>query len=188
MTHEIIILIILAAAAVAVAYLATKRSKANSASVSAPVTTYSGSGGVMPQPAPFKGPLTVADYTASFFGGTLAGKEVYPYKLPASVRGYGPGGAYDKDCFDPRAFDAASERIIGPDGTYVDVRTLTRHHADGSTAAIEPMTMRQWLYGLTIDPASVPKDDLLAMGMVTAPRAYLREHAYNGPGAFGGGA
>lgn len=134
------------------------------------------------------GPLTAADYAASFFGGTLNGKVVYAYKLPTGVRGYGPGGVYDKDCFDPRAFDAASERIIGPDGTYVDVRTLTRHLTDGSVVSIEPMTMRQWLYGLTIDPASVPKDDLLANGMVTAPRAYLREHAYSGPGAFGGGA
>lgn len=134
------------------------------------------------------GPLTAADYAASFFGGTLNGKVVYAYKLPAGVRGYGPGGTYDKDCFDPRAFDAARERIIGPDGNYVDVRTLTRHHADGSTAPIEPMTMRQWLYGLTIDPDSIDKSDLLAQSMVTAPRAYLREHAYTGPGAFGGGA
>lgn len=132
--------------------------------------------------------LTAADYSASFFGDHLGDKGVYPYKQLVPLRGYGKDGVYDKTKFDPRAFDAATERIIGPDGTYVDVRTLTRHHTDGSTASIDPMTMRQWLYGLTIDPASVPKDDLLAQGLVIAPRAYLREHAYTGPGAFGGSA
>ncbi len=181
MTPETIVILVLLIIAVAAALIAMRRKKAD-----APLTTYSGAGGTMP--APTAATLTAADYANTFFGGTLNGNVVYAYKLPSGVRGYGPGGVYDKDCFDPRAFDAASERIIGPDGTYVDVRTLTRHHADGSTAAIEPMTMRQWLYGLTLDPASVPKDDLLAMGMVTAPRAYLREHAYTGPGAFGGGA
>ena len=180
------IFIIAAVAAIIVAgvfYVQVRKSKAEP-----PVTTYSGSGGVMPQPAPFKGPLTVADYTASFFGGTLAGKVVYAYKLPAGVRGYGPGGAYDKNSFDPRAFDATTGRLLGTKGHYVDVLTLTRHYPDGSTEVVEPMTMRQWLYGLTIDPACVPKNDLLGQGIVIAPRGYLRAGTYNGPGSFGGGA
>lgn len=173
----IIILALIAIALGALWYMQSRKS--GDTPTPAPVTYPSGAKA---------GPLTAADYAATFFGGTLNGNVVYAYKLPSGVRGYGPGGVYDKDRFDPRAFDAATERIIGPDGTYVDVRTLTRHLTDGSVVSIEPMTMRQWLYGLTIDPASVPKGDLLAQGIVTAPRAYLWEHAYTGPGAFGGGA
>lgn len=182
MTPETIIIIILALIAVALGALWYAQSRKSKDAVPPSSATPAA-----PPVAPSK-PLTAADYSASFFGNHLGDQVVYPYKQLVPLRGYGPGGEYDPTKFDPRAFDAASERIIGPDGTYVDVRTLKRHHADGSTASIEPMTMRQWLYGLTIDPASVPKDDLLAQGIVTAPRAYLREHAYTGPGAFGGGA
>ncbi len=178
-TITILVLIAIAAAAIVVTLMRQRKPD------DAPQSTTSGSDPTQPAKSV---QLTAADYAESFFGGHLGAAVAYPYKLPAYAKGYGPNGEYDKNKFDPRAFDAKSERIIGPDGTYVDVRTLTRHHADGSTAQIEPMTMRQWLYGLTIDPVSVPKDDLLAQGIVTAPRAYLREHAYTGPGSFGGGA
>ncbi len=177
-TITILVLIAIAAAAIVVTLMRQRKD-------AAPERT-SGAAGAAPPAKPVQ--LTAADYSESFFGGHLGTATVYPYKLPAGAKGYGPDGAYDKDCFDPRAFDAARERIIGTGGNYVDVRTLTRHLASGETVSIEPMTMRQWLYGLTIDPASVPKGDLLAQGIVTAPRAYLREHAYTGPGAFGGGA
>lgn len=182
MTPEIVTLIVLAAIAVAALILWQVR-KPNEPSASASTTSSTG-GGQMPSAKP----LTAADYSNSFFGGHLGTATVYPYKLPAGVKGYGPDGAYDKDCFDPRAFDAARERIIGTGDNYVDVRTLTRHLASGEIASIEPMTMRQWLYGLTIDPACVPKNDLLGQGIVIAPRGYLRGGEYTGPGSFGGGA
>lgn len=139
-----------------------------------PASATSVTGGTLPaqaRSAPAGG-LTAADYSESFFTGRLAGVNMQPYKLPAGVRGYGPGGTYDANKFDPRYYDAANERLIASDGHWVDVRTLTRHYPDGTTQALnDAPAMRQWLYGLSIDPDSIDKTDVLALAMVNAPRS-----------------
>lgn len=186
MSTEIIIIIAIVAAGI-IAGVLSAQYRASKSKQSAPPAPTAPSA---PQAATgvATGVITTADYANSFFGGTLDGRVVYAYKLPTGVVGYGPGGAYDKDKYDPKAFDAALERIIGTEGHYVDIRTRTKHYPDGSTEKFEPMTIRQWLYGLSIDPACVPKSDLLGQGIVIAPRGYLRAGTYNGPGSFGGGA
>lgn len=181
MTPDIItitILILIIALAAVAASLIRRRKADPPAASPAPARA--------PAPAPTGRILRAGDYADSFFSGFLDGVPTYAYKLPTGVKGYGPNGTYDKNAYDPRAFDAARERIMGKGGNYVDVATLTHHYPDGSTDTVDRKTMRQWLYGLSIDPACVNKNDLLAMGIVTAPRAYLRADAYTGPGAFGG--
>lgn len=166
MSTEIIIVIAAAAIIVAaVLFVQFRKSKNQPAAPGAapPVST---------APAAPAVALTAADYAASFFSGVLNGVNMQPYKLPAGVRGYGPGGTYDANKFDPRYYDAANERLIAPDGHWVDVRTLTRHYPDGTTQALnDAPAMRQWLYGLSIDPDSIDKSDVLALAMVNAPRS-----------------
>lgn len=130
------------------------------------------------------GALQPADYSSSFFSGKLGSTPIPPYKLPAGARGYGIGGAYDRESFDPRFYDPVTRRILGTDGTYIDVAQLTRHYPGGSTDKIAPETMRQWLYGLSLDPASVP-GDLLSLALVNAPRQISRSPLGAGQGAFG---
>lgn len=162
MSTEIIIIAIAAAIIIAGVLFAQSRKSKNQPA--AP-------GAAPPVTAAPVAALTAADYAASFFSGVLNGVNMQPYKLPAGVRGYGPGGTYDSHSFDPRFFDATRERLIAPDGHYVDVRTLTRHYPDGSTAKVDAPAMRQWLYGLSIDPDSIDKTDVLALAMVNAPRS-----------------
>lgn len=182
MSTEIII-VIFAAIIIVAAFLVWRSQK----KADQPTAT---TGGAMPataRSAPAGG-LTAADYSTSFFTGKLAGVNMQPYKLPAGVRGYGPGGTYDANKFDPRYYDAANERLITPDGHWVDVRTLTRHYPDGTTQALnDAPAMRQWLYGLSIDPDSIDKSNLLALAMVNAPRA-KQPPSGSGHGSFGGGA
>lgn len=128
--------------------------------------------------------LLPEDYAASFFSGRLGSTPIPPYKLPAGARGYGPGGTYDSHSFDPRFYDPATRCILGSDGTFVDVEQLTRHYPDGSMDKIAPETMRQWLYGLSLDPASVP-GDLLSLALVNAPRQISRASLGAGDGSFG---
>ena len=132
--------------------------------------------------------LTAADYAESFFSGNLAGAPIKPYDLPAGVRGFGPGGRYDPHALDPRYFDAANERILADGGGYVDVRALQFVFSDGSTSPASRTQMRAYLYGLSIDPASVQigQTGLLAQATLSAPRSIGRGAPGAGQGSFGG--
>ena len=177
-TESIIILAIVIAAAVAVAIWKLRKKKDDPAS---PPTQPS------PAPAPVSKRLTAADYADGGFSGRLAGMPIKPYELPAHIKGYGANGAYDRDKYDPRFYDPAAERILGADGTYVDIATLTRHFPDGTSDKVAPATMRQWLYGLSIDPASASSMGLLAQALVDAPRSLGQRTPGAGQGDFGGG-
>ena len=179
-TESIIILTIVIAAAVAVAVWQLRKKKAEPASPPAQATPPSAA------PAPASKRLTAADYADSFFSGWLAGMPIKPYELPAHIKGYGADGAYDRDKYDPRFYDPATERIVAADGTFVDIATLTRHFPDGTSDKVAPKTMRQWLYGLSIDPASAANMGLLAQAMIDAPRSLGRRTPGAGQGAFGG--
>ncbi len=128
--------------------------------------------------------LVPADYSESFFSGRLGNVPIPPYKLPAGARGYGSDGEYTRYAFDPRFYDAAKGRILGSGGLYIDVATRTRYYPDGATDQVAPEVIRQWLYGLSIDPASVP-GDLLSLALVNAPRQISRSPLGAGQGAFG---
>ena len=119
--------------------------------------------------------------------GWLAGIPIKPYELPAHIKGYGANGAYDRDKYDPRFYDALAQRIVAADGTFVDIATLTRVFPDGTSDKIAPTTMRQWLYGLSIDPASAASMGLLAQAMIDAPRSLGQRSPGAGQGDFGGG-
>ena len=58
-------------------------------------------------------------------------------------------------------------------------------HATQPSAA--PTTMRQWLYGLSIDPASAAGMGLLAQALIDAPRSLGKRSLGAGQGDFGGG-
>ena len=181
-TESIIILAIVVAAALAAVAWQLRKKKGTPASAPAP----SHAPALSPAPAPVSKPLTAADYAESFFSGWLAGMPIKPYELPAHVKGYGLGGAYDRDKYDPRFYDPAKERILGTDGTYVDIATLTRHFPDGTSDTLAPATIRQWLYGLSIDPASAAGMGLLAQAMIDAPRSLGQRTLGAGHGSFGG--
>ena len=184
MTTESIIILVIAAAVAAVVWQLRKK-KAEPAPP-AQATPPSGTTPVTP-PAPTPAAaLNTADYADSFFSGWLAGMPIPPYTLPAGATGYGPDGRYDKDRYDPRHFDAVNERIVAADGTYIDVRSLTRYYPDGSTDRLSREQMRQYLYGLSIDPASMVGRGLLSQAMLTAPRSIGRTGPGAGQGAFGG--
>ena len=138
-------------------------------------------------PAPASKRLTAADYADSFFSGWLAGMPIKPYELPAHIKGYGANGAYDRDKYDPRFYDALAQRIVAADGTFVDIATLTRVFPDGTSDKIAPTTMRQWLYGLSIDPSSTASMNLLAQTLLNAPRSLGKRSLGAGQGDFGGG-
>ena len=138
-------------------------------------------------PAPASKRLTAADYADSFFSGWLAGMPIKPYELPAHIKGYGANGAYDRDKYDPRFYDALAQRIVAADGTFVDIATLTRVFPDGTSDKIAPTTMRQWLYGLSIDPSSAASMGLLAQALLDAPRSLGKRSLGAGQGDFGGG-
>lgn len=180
-TESIIILALVIAAAVAVVAWQLRKKKDESASPPTHTTP------TQPSTAQAPKPLTAADYAESFFSGWLAGMPIKPYELPAHIKGYGANGAYDRDKYDPRFYDPAKERIVAADGTFVDIATLTRHFPDGSSDKIAPTTMRQWLYGLSIDPASASSMGLLAQAMVDAPRSLGKRTPGAGQGDFGGG-
>ena len=179
MSTESIILLALVIAAVAVAAWQLRKKKANPASPPAQAT--------QPSAAPASKRLTAADYADSFFSGWLAGIPIKPYELPAHIKGYGANGAYDRDKYDPRFYDALAQRIVAADGTFVDIATLTRVFPDGTSDKIAPTTMRQWLYGLSIDPASAAGMGLLAQAMIDAPRSLGQRSPGAGQGDFGGG-
>ena len=186
-TESIIILTIVIAAAVAVAVWQLRKKKADPASPPAQAVPPSAAPAMPPAPAPVSTHLTAADYADSFFSGWLAGMPIKPYELPAHIKGYGANGAYDRDKFDPRFYDPLAERILAKDGTFVDIATLTRHFPDGTSDKVAPKTMRQWLYGLSIDPASAAGMGLLAQAMLDAPRSLGRRAPGAGQGDFGGG-
>ena len=137
------------------------------------------------QPAVRNAELTARDYADSFFSGRLAGEPMPGYTLPAGARGYGAGGAYDTYAFDPAHYDSALGRILASDGGYIDVATCTRHYPDGSTERLPHQLLRQYLYGLSIDPASASGLGLLAHGLLSAPRSIGRAAPGQGQGAFG---
>lgn len=184
-TESIIILAIIIAAAVAVAVWQLRKKKAAPASPPAQATPPTPA--PAPAPAPVSKPLTAADYADSFFSGWLAGMPIKPYELPAHIKGYGENGLYDRDKYDPRFYDPLAERILAKDGTFVDIATLTRVFPDGTRDKIAPKTMRQWLYGLSIDPASAANMGLLAQAMIDAPRSLGKRSPGAGQGDFGGG-
>lgn len=187
MTTESIIILVIAAAVAAVVWQLRKK-KAEPAPP-AQATPPSGTTTVTPPaPAPASRRLTAADYAESFFSGWLAGMPIKPYELPTHIKGYGADGAYDRDKYDPRFYDPATERIVAADGTFVDIATLTRHFPDGTSDKVAPATMRQWLYGLSIDPASADNMGLLAQAMIDAPRSLGQRTPGAGQGDFGGGA
>ena len=179
MSTESIILLALVIAAVAVAAWQLRKKKANPASPPAQAT--------QPSAVQASKHLTPADYADSFFSGWLAGMPIKPYELPAHIKGYGANGAYDRDKYDPRFYDALAQRIVAADGTYVDIATLTRVFPDGTSDKIAPTTMRQWLYGLSIDPASAASMGVLAQAMIDAPRSLGQRSPGAGQGDFGGG-
>ena len=71
--------------------------------------------------------------------------------------------------------------------TFVDIATLTRVFPDGTSDKIAPTTMRQWLYGLSIGPASAAGMGLLAQALIDAPRSLGKRSLGAGQGDFGGG-
>lgn len=178
-TESIIILALVIAAAVAALAWKLRKKKDDPASPPAQAT--------QPSAAPAPKHLTAADYADSFFSGWLAGMPIKPYELPAHIKGYGAGGLYDRDKYDPRFYDPATERIVAADGTFVDIATLTRHFPDGTSDKVAPKTMRQWLYGLSIDPASAAGMGLLAQALIDAPRSLGKRTPGAGQGDFGGG-
>ena len=184
-TESIIVLALVIAAAVAVAVWQLRKKKADPASQ--PAQAAAPSAAPAPAPAPAPKHLTAADYADSFFSGWLAGMPIKPYELPAHIKGYGENGLYDRDKYDPRFYDPATERIEAADGTFVDIATLTRHFPDGTSDKVTPMLMRQWLYGLSIDPASAAGMGLLAQAMLDAPRSPGQRTPGAGQGVFGGG-
>ena len=186
-TESIIILAIVIAAAVAAVVWQLRKKKAAPASPPAQAAAPSAAPAMPPAPAPASKHLTAADYADSFFSGWLAGMPIKPYELPAHIKGYGENGLYDRDKYDPRFYDPATERIVAADGTFVDIATLTRHFRDGTSDKVAPETMRQWLYGLSIDPASAAGMGLLAQAMLDAPRSLGRRTPGEGQGDFGGG-
>lgn len=189
MTTESIIILVIAAAVAAVVWQLRKK-KAEPAPP-AQATPPSGTPVAAPAQAPAQAPaskhLTAADYADSFFSGWLAGMPIKPYELPTHIKGYGADGAYDRDKYDPRFYDPATERIVAADGTFVDIATLTRHFPDGTSDKLAPATIRQWLYGLSIDPASASNMGLLAQAMIDAPRSLGQRAPGAGQGDFGGG-
>ena len=163
MTTEFIIVLTIVIVAAAVALVRQlRKKKAEPASPPAQATPPQPSPAPTPAPAPASTHLTAADYADSFFSGWLAGMPIKPYELPAHIKGYGANGAYDRDKYDPRFYDRLAERIVASDGTFVDIATLTRHFPDGTSDKVAPTTIRQWLYGLSIDPASAANMGLLA--------------------------
>ena len=64
--------------------------------------------------------------------------------------------------------------------------TLTRHFPDGTSDTLAPATIRQRLYGLSIDPASAAGMGLLAQAMIDAPRSLGQRTLGAGQGSFGG--
>lgn len=92
MTTESIIVLILAIVIVAVVWQLRKK-KGESAPLSTQATP--------PSAAPASKYLTAADYADSFFSGRLAGVPIKPYELPAHIKGYGAGGRYDRNKYDP---------------------------------------------------------------------------------------
>ena len=195
MSTESIILLALVIAAVAVAAWQLRKKKANPASPPAQATQPSAAQATPPSAAQATQPsavqaskhLTPADYADSFFSGWLAGMPIKPYELPAHIKGYGENGLYDRDKYDPRFYDALAPRIVAADGTFVDIATLTRVFPDGTSDKIAPTTMRQWLYGLSIDPASAAGMGLLAQALIDAPRSLGKRSLGAGQGDFGGG-
>lgn len=154
-----------------------------------------GSGAAAPTPAPAPAPapastvLHASDYAASFFSGAMAGVPIHAYTLPAGATGYGPGGVYDRNAFDPAFYNAAMERITAATGTYVDVPGLKIVFSDGTTSAVTREQMRAWLYGLSISPNSVNTSGpggLLALALLNAPRSLDKALPEVGQGSFGG--
>lgn len=186
-TESIIILALVIIAAVAAVVWQLRKKKADSASPPAQATPPSATPAPAPTPTPASKHLTAADYADSFFSGWLAGMPIKPYELPAHIKGYGADGVYDRDKYDPRFYDPATERIVAADGTFVDIATLTRHFPDGTSDKLAPATIRQWLYGLSIDPASAAGMGLLAQAMIDAPRSLGQRTPGAGQGDFGGG-
>lgn len=180
-TESTIILAIVVAAALAAVAWQLRKKKGAQASTPAPNPVPT------PAPSPASKPLTAADYAESFFSGWLAGMPIKPYELPAHIKGYGENGTYDRYKYDPRFYDPATERIVAADGTFVDIATLTRHFPDGTSDKLAPTTVRQWLYGLSIDPASAASMGLLAQAMIDAPRSLGQRTPGAGQGDFGGG-
>ena len=129
-------------------------------------------------------------YIESFFSGFLLGTPIKPYQLPLGVRGYGPDGAYDPQSLDPRYYDPVRARILGDNGVYVDVATSRFIYPDGGSSPVAATQMRMFLYGLSIDPASVHigQGDVTAHAMLTAPRSLGRHRPGAGQGGFGGAA
>lgn len=164
-----------------------KKKKADSALQVEQATPAAPAPAPTPAPAPASKHLTPADYADSFFSGWLAGMPIKPYELPAHIKGYGAGGLYDRDKYDPRFYDPLAERILAKDGTFVDIATLTRVFPDGTSDKLAPATIRQWLYGLSIDPASAASMGLLAQAMIDAPRSLGQRTPGAGQGDFGGG-
>lgn len=189
-TESIIILALVIAAAVAAVVWRLRKKKAEPESPQATPTQTNPAPAPAtapaPDPAPVSKRLTAADYSDSFFSGWLAGMPIKPYELPAQIKGYGADGAYDRNKFDPRFYDPATERIVAADGTYVDIATLTNVFPDGTSDKVAPTTIRQWLYGLSIDPASAANMGLLAQAMIDAPRSLGRRTPGEGQGDFGG--
>lgn len=188
-TESIIVLAIVVAAALAALAWQLRKKKAEPSSPPTQATppTPAPAPAPTPAPAPVSKHLTAADYAESFFSGWLAGMPIKPYELPAHIKGYGANGAYDRDKYDPRFYDPATERIVAADGTYVDIATLTNVFPDGTSDKVAPTTIRQWLYGLSIDPASVANMGLLAQAMIDAPRSLGQRSPGAGQGDFGGG-
>lgn len=132
------------------------------------------------------GPLTVDEYSRSFFTNRLRDIPVATYKLPAGAKGYGPNGNYSAYKFDPSVYNADRKQLVYSNAnSYVDIEGLRIHHPDGTTTAVVPTQMRAWLYALSIDPSSVTNDILgLGSSFLESPR----NHVPNVPiyGSFGG--
>lgn len=180
---QMTLFVLIAIAVGAAAFFATRKKNGST-----------GSGAAAPTPAPTPAPapapivLHAADYAASFFSGYMAGVPIRPYTLPAGAKGYGAGGEYDKNAFDPAFYDATRERITAANGTYVDVPGLKVVFSDGTTSAVTREQMRAWLYGLSIEPSSVNTSGpggLLALAMLNAPRSLDKASPGAGQGTFG---
>lgn len=183
-TSTIIALIVIGAIVAAAIIIKSKKKSSGSTA----------SGAAAPTPAPAPAPaqattaLHAADYAASFFSGALAGVPIHPYTLPTGAKGYGAGGAYDKNAYDPAFYDATRERINAANGTCVDVPGLKVVFTDGTTSAVTREQMRAWLYGLSINPSSVNTSGpggLLALALLNAPRSLDKVKPGAGQGSFG---
>ena len=177
MTTESILTILALVIVAAVAVVAWRLRKKKDGPASSPAQATQPSAA----PAPASKRLTAADYADSFFSGWLAGMPIKPYELPARIKGYGANGAYDRDKYDPRFYDALAQRILA----LVIVAAVAV--VAWRLRKIAPTTMRQWLYGLSIDPSSAASMGLLAQALLDAPRSLGKRSLGAGQGDFGGG-